>query len=186
MGPHALVFVFSTRGLHRGGNGWSWCGIDVHGLHRGDLHAVRLPVGGDAWLAVILLQPGNCFVACSWYWSCCASVSACVLGATTWFTRCQLSANETGLGGSCTACKLHSAEPDSCRHRVESFDVPVLGCYVFAGCYARLTLSLLEARLGHEMAKDHAGARLPRRGTFFLCHSPRCSPALSIQNSGHT
>ena len=93
----------------------------------GDLHAVRLPVGGDAWLAVILLQPGSCFVACSWYWSCCASVSACVLGVTTWFTRCQLSANETGLGGSCKACKLRSAEPDSCRHRVESFDVPVLG-----------------------------------------------------------
>ena len=124
---------------------------------------MRLPVGGDAWFAVILLQPGSCFVACSWYWSCCASVSACVLGATTWFTRCQLSANETGLGGSCKACKLRSAEPDSCRHRVESFDVPVLGIYVFAGCYARLTLSLLEARLGHEMAKDHAGARLPRR-----------------------
>ena len=41
--------------------------------------------------------------------------------------------------------------------------MPVLGCYVFAGCYARLTLSLLEARLGHEVAKDHAGARHPRR-----------------------
>ena len=120
-------------------------------------------LGGDAWLAVILLQPGSCFVACSWYWSCCASVSACVLGVTTWFTRCQLSANETGLGGSCKACKSCSAEPDSCWHRVKSFGVLVLGCNVFTGCNARLTVSLLETQLGSEMAKDRAGSRLPRR-----------------------
>ena len=140
-----------------------WCGIDVHGLHRGCVHAVHVPVGHDEWLAVTVPQPGNAF------WLTVGAGTAVLLcllalwgpprGANCLPTRC----NGTSLGGAGGPAN-RAVQSLTAAGIVSSALMCLYLVVISLQAAMRLTVSLLRAQVGHGLAKDRhgAGARLPR------------------------